>query len=116
MKAAARHVGIAIAGIVTGCALSLAASASRASTLPPGLPDLPDLGETMQRDNRSGLAHKSNDQSTQARNVCCRTGALRLPRPSNANRSANRSRICPGANTRTHAAANSIANGNPSNR
>ena len=56
MKAAARHVGIAIAGIVTGCALSLAASASRASTLPPGLPDLPDLGETMQRDNRSGFA------------------------------------------------------------
>ncbi len=56
MKAAARHAGIVIAGVMMGCALSLAATASRASTLPPGLPELPDLGETMQRDNRSGLA------------------------------------------------------------
>lgn len=56
MKAAARHAGIVIAGVVTGCALSFAATASQASTLPPGLPELPGVGETMQRDNRSGLA------------------------------------------------------------
>lgn len=56
MKAAARHVGIVITGIVTGCALFLAAQASRASALPTGLPELPALGEAMQRDNRTGLA------------------------------------------------------------
>lgn len=56
MKAAARHAGIVIAGIVAGCALPLTAAASRASTLPAGLPELPGLGETMQRDNRTGLA------------------------------------------------------------
>ena len=56
MKAAARHAGIVIAGIVTGCALSLAATEGRAAPLPPGLPELPSLGETMQRDNHTGLA------------------------------------------------------------
>jgi YHS domain-containing protein len=56
MKAAARHAGIVIAGIVTGCVLLLAAPTGRASVLPPGLPELPGLGEAMQRDNRTGLA------------------------------------------------------------
>lgn len=56
MKAAARHAGIVVAGIVTGCVLLLAVQASRASTLPTGLPELPGLGEVMQRDNRTGLA------------------------------------------------------------
>lgn len=56
MKAAARHAGTVLAGIVTGCALFLAAAPGRASALPTGLPDLPNLGEAMQRDNRTGLA------------------------------------------------------------
>lgn len=56
MKAAARHAGTVIAGIVTGCALLFTAPASRASALPAGLPELPGLGEAMQRDNRTGLA------------------------------------------------------------
>lgn len=56
MKAAARHAGTLIAGIVTVCALLLSVAASRASTLPLGLPELPGLGEIMQRDNRTGLA------------------------------------------------------------
>ncbi|PZR91278.1 MAG: hypothetical protein DI537_16550 [Stutzerimonas stutzeri] len=56
MKAAARHAGTVLAGIVTACALCLAAGPGRASTLPPGLPELPNLGEAMQRDNRTGLA------------------------------------------------------------
>ena len=56
MKAAARHAGTVITGIVMGCALLLTAAASRASALPAGLPELPGLGEVMQRDNRSGLA------------------------------------------------------------
>jgi YHS domain-containing protein len=56
MKAAARHAGIVIAGIVTGCVLLLAVQESRASALPTGLPELPGLGEVMQRDNRTGLA------------------------------------------------------------
>lgn len=56
MKAAARHARTVIAGIVTGCALLLTATASRASALPAGLPELPGLGEAMQRDNRTGLA------------------------------------------------------------
>jgi hypothetical protein len=56
MKAAARHAGSLFAGIVTGCALLVSAATSRASTLPPGLPDLPNLGEAMQRDNRTGFA------------------------------------------------------------
>ncbi|WP_100964192.1 YHS domain-containing (seleno)protein [Bosea sp. FBZP-16] len=56
MKAAARHAGTLIAGIITGCAFLFAATANRASTLPAGLPELPGLGEVMQRDNRNGLA------------------------------------------------------------
>lgn len=56
MKAAARHAGIALAGIGLSCALPLMALGSRASTLPQGLPQLPNLGEVMQRDNRSGVA------------------------------------------------------------
>ena len=62
------------------------------------------------------LGTKSKDHSTHPRNVCCRSGAARLPRDSRANRSVNRSRICAGASTRTRAAASSIANGNPSSR
>ena len=56
MKAAARHAGTMIAGIVASCVLLLAAGASRAAGLPSGLPELPGLGEVMQRDNRNGLA------------------------------------------------------------
>lgn len=56
MKAAARHAGTMITGIVTSCVLLLAVEASRASALPTGLPELPSLGEVMQRDNRTGLA------------------------------------------------------------
>jgi len=56
MKAAARHAGIVLAGIVISCALPLCATTSLASALPSGLPDLPNLGEAMQRDNRTGLA------------------------------------------------------------
>ncbi|CAN7262223.1 hypothetical protein LJR237_001118 [Bosea sp. LjRoot237] len=56
MKAAARHAGIVLAGIGLSCALPFAAVTSSASALPPGLPQLPSLGETMQRDNRSGFA------------------------------------------------------------
>lgn len=56
MKAAARHAGIVIAGIVAGCALPLTVAPGRASALPPGLPELPNLGEAMQRDNRTGFA------------------------------------------------------------
>lgn len=56
MKAAARHAGIIIAGIVTGCALSLAAAPGLASALPSGLPELPNVGEAMQRDNHTGVA------------------------------------------------------------
>jgi hypothetical protein len=56
MKAAARHAGTVLAGIVTGCALSLAAAPGLASALPSGLPELPNIGETMQRDNRTGFA------------------------------------------------------------
>lgn len=56
MKAAARHAATVLAGIVAGCALYLAAAPGRASALPSGLPELPNLGEAMQRDNRTGLA------------------------------------------------------------
>jgi YHS domain-containing protein len=56
MKAAARHAVIVITGLVMSCALPFTVATSRASTLPPGLPELPRLGENMQRDNRSGLA------------------------------------------------------------
>lgn len=56
MKAAARHAGIVLAGIGLSCALPFTAIASRASALPPGLPQMPNLGEAMQRDNRSGFA------------------------------------------------------------
>lgn len=56
MKAAARHAGITLAGVGLCCALPLAAALSQASALPPGLPDLPAVGETMLRDHHSGLA------------------------------------------------------------
>ncbi len=56
MKAAARHAGTVLAGIVTGCTLALAAAPGLASGLPPGLPELPNIGEAMQRDNHTGLA------------------------------------------------------------
>lgn len=56
MKAAARHAVIVIAGIGLCCAMPFAAVPSLASALPPGLPDLPDIGETMLRDRQSGLA------------------------------------------------------------
>lgn len=56
MKAAARHAGTVLAGIVTGCVLALAAAPGLASGLPSGLPELPNIGEAMQRDNRTGLA------------------------------------------------------------
>ncbi|WP_244607244.1 YHS domain-containing (seleno)protein [Bosea sp. CS1GBMeth4] len=56
MKAAARHAGITLAGVGLCCILPLSAALSQASTLPPGLPDLPGVGETMLRDRHSGLA------------------------------------------------------------
>jgi hypothetical protein len=56
MKAAARHAGLVLTGIVISCALPLCATTSLASGLPSGLPDLPNLGEAMQRDNRTGFA------------------------------------------------------------
>jgi hypothetical protein len=66
--------------------------------------------------SRSGSSHRSNDHWMQARSVCCRAGAPRLPRDSSANRSASRSSICCGARVWTRAAASSIANGSPSRR
>lgn len=56
MKAAARHAGIVLAGLGLCCAFPLFSATGRASTLPPGLPQLPNLGETMLRDNRTGFA------------------------------------------------------------
>ena len=57
MKAAARQAGGVIAGAYLGCGLSFAALAANPhSLLPPGLPKLPQLGETMLRDIHSGLA------------------------------------------------------------
>ena len=49
-----------------------------------------------------------------ARNVRCRGSSIRPPPASNRNRSPNRTAISAGDKTRTRAAANSIANGNPS--
>jgi YHS domain-containing protein len=57
MKAAARQAGGVIAGMYLACALPFGAgAANRHSQLPPGLPELPRLGETMLRDVHSGLA------------------------------------------------------------
>lgn len=56
MKAAARQAGIVVAGFFSLCAPPFAAAASESWLLPAGLPKLPQLGETMLRDTRSGLA------------------------------------------------------------
>jgi YHS domain-containing protein len=56
MKAAARHAVIVLAGILIGSVLPVAIAPGKASALPAGLPELPNLGEAMQRDNRTGLA------------------------------------------------------------
>ena len=51
-----------------------------------------------------------------ARKVCCRGSRVRPPPASNRNRSSNRTAISATGKARTRAAANSIANGNPSSR
>lgn len=57
MKAAARQAGIVVAGVLALCAPpSAAVAANQLALLPAGLPDLPRLGEMMQRDIHSGLA------------------------------------------------------------
>ncbi|MDT5328320.1 MAG: hypothetical protein QOF25_5472, partial [Mycobacterium sp.] len=65
---------------------------------------------------RSGSVSNAWDQSTEARNVCCRRTAVRAPPVSNRKRSCRLSRISFSDKTRTRAAASSIASGTPSRR
>ena len=65
---------------------------------------------------RSGSVSSACDQSTEARNVCCRRTAVRAPPVSSRNRSCRLSRISSSDSARTRAAASSMANGMPSRR
>ncbi|WP_158708685.1 hypothetical protein, partial [Streptomyces bikiniensis] len=72
--------------------------------------------ESRRSTTRSGPSSRSHDQSTTARNVCCRGNTVRAPAVNNRKRSSKRSAICRNDSIRNRAAANSTANGNPSSR